>query len=99
MSMHGTPILPVEHADLRHQRCIGGTWYARSPPTWVGTLYSGPMGLRVHEGGGSAGRAVVVRIGVARSRSGKPGRRPSGRSVREPWVNQLQTAAQMTAAW
>ena len=56
------------------------------------------MGRRVQEGGGSEGRTVVVRIGVARSPSGKPGRLPPGRSVREPWANQLQEAEQMTAA-
>ncbi len=56
------------------------------------------MGLRVKEGGGSEGRAVMARIGVARSPHGKPGRLPPGRSVREPWANQLQEAEQMTAA-
>jgi len=68
----------------------------------VGTLQSGPMVRRVKDGGGSEGRAVMVRIGVAAlaptSPHAKACRLPSGRSVREPWANQLYEAEQMTAA-
>jgi hypothetical protein len=52
------------------------------------------MGLRVKEEGGSQGRSVTDRIGVATSPHGKPGRLPSGVDARERTANRRWAATQ-----
>jgi hypothetical protein len=61
----------------------------------VGTPQGLPMGLRVKEEGGSEGRLVIGRIGIATLSHPQGGRLPSGVDARDRTANRLEAAPQI----
>src|SRR5262245_42958231 len=80
---------PAKRRGLTHEDSGDATCEARRPPARVDEPQGEPMGRRVKDGGGSEGRPVTGRIGVATSPRAKASPLPPGVGGREPTANRL----------